>query len=95
MRCNSLLSVVASAVAGLGVGVMPCMFGDEASKLRRVAPLVASLRRDIWLVVHQDLQHNARVRATLHFLAELVHRERSLLSGEGRPASRASGRRGA
>jgi len=94
MRCNSLLSVVASAVAGLGVGVMPCMFGDEASALRRVAPLVSSLRRDIWLVIHQDLQHNARVRATLHFLAELVHRERSLLSGEGRPASRASGRKG-
>ncbi len=60
-----------------------------------MAPLVTSLRRDIWLVVHQDLQHNARVRATLHFLAELTHRERPLLSGEGRPASRASGRRGA
>jgi DNA-binding transcriptional LysR family regulator len=95
VRCNSVLSVVASTVAGLGVGMMPCMFGDQEPALRRVAPLVTSLRRDIWLVVHQDLQHNARVRATLHFLAELIHRERPLLSGEGRPASRASGRRGA
>jgi hypothetical protein len=54
---------------------------------------VASLRRDIWLVVHPDLQHNARVRATLHFLTELIQRERPLLSGEGRPATRSSGRR--
>ncbi|HZI12325.1 MAG TPA: LysR family transcriptional regulator, partial [Myxococcus sp.] len=95
VRCNSVLSVVASTVAGLGVGVMPCLCGDREPELCRVAPLVTSLRRDIWLVVHQDLQHNARVRATLHFLAELIHRERPLLSGEGRPASRASGRRGA
>jgi len=95
VRCNSVLSVVASSVAGLGVGVMPCLSGDQEPGLRRVAPLVSSLRRDIWLVVHQDLQHNARVRATLHFLAELIHRSRPLLSGEGRPAPRASGRRGA
>ncbi|QRN96155.1 LysR family transcriptional regulator [Archangium violaceum] len=93
VRCNSLLSVVAATSAGLGVGVMPCLCGDRESGLRRVAPVVASLRRDIWLVVHADLQHNARVRATLHFLAELIQRERPLLSGEGRPAPRASGRR--
>jgi DNA-binding transcriptional LysR family regulator len=94
VRCNSVLSVVAATAAGLGVGVMPCLCGDREPGLRRVAPLIASLRRDIWLVVHQDLQHNARVRATLHFLAELIHRERPLLSGEGRPVPRASGRRG-
>ena len=93
VRCNSLLSVVTAAVAGMGVGVMPCLCGDREPGLRRVAPLVASLRRDIWLVVHADLQHNARVRATLHFLTELIQRERPLLSGEGRPASRSSGRR--
>lgn len=95
VRCNSLLSVVAATAAGLGVGLMPCLSGERAPGLRRVAPLVASLRRDIWLVVHPDLQQNARVRATLHFLAELIHRERPLLSGEGPPAPRVSGRRGA
>ncbi|WNG54500.1 LysR family transcriptional regulator [Archangium gephyra] len=93
VRCNSLLSVVTATAAGMGVGVMPCLCGDREPGLRRVAPLVASLRRDIWLVVHPDLQHNARVRATLHFLTELIQRERPLLSGEGRPAPRSSGRR--
>ena len=88
VRCNSLLSVVAATRAGLGVGVMPCLCGDREPELRRVAPLLTTLRRDIWLVVHPDLQHNARVRATLHFLAELVQRERPLLSGEGRPLPR-------
>jgi hypothetical protein len=72
---------------------MPCLCGDREPGLRRVAPMVASLCRDIWLVVHPDLQHNARVRATLHFLTGLLQRERPLLSGEGRPAPRSSGRR--
>ncbi len=93
LRCNSLLSVVAAARAGLGLGVMPCLNGDQEPDLRRVVPPIPSLRRDIWLVVHRDLQHNARVRATLHFLGELVQRERPLFSGEGRPKVRAEGRR--
>lgn len=94
VRCNSVLSVVAATAAGLGVGVMPCLSGDREPGLRRVAPVVDALRRDIWLVVHPDLQQNARVRATLQFLAELIHRERPLLSGQGRPPARGSGRRG-
>jgi DNA-binding transcriptional LysR family regulator len=86
LRCNSLLSVVTATAAGLGLGLMPCLAGDARPELLRVVPPVASLRRDIWLVVHQDLQHNARVRATLHFLAEVLHQERALLSGEASPA---------
>ena len=83
LRCNSLLSVVASAEAGVGIGLMPCFMGDMAPRLRRLMPPVASLRREIWLVVHRDLQSNARVRAVLHFLAEIIQRERALISGEG------------
>jgi DNA-binding transcriptional LysR family regulator len=83
VRCNSLLSVVAAAAAGVGIGVIPCHVGDMEHGLRRLMPPVSALRRDIWLVVHRDLQHNARVRAVLHFLGELIQRERPLIAGEG------------
>jgi len=83
VRCNSLLSVVAAAAAGVGIGLMPCFMGDREPGLRRLMPPVPSLQRDIWLVVHRDLQHNARVRAVLHFLAELIQRERPFIAGEG------------
>jgi len=83
VRCNSLLSVMAATVGGLGLGLMPCLQGDLTPGLRRVLPPVVALRRDIWLVVHADLQQNARVRAVLDFLAELIQRERASLSGGG------------
>lgn len=83
-RFNSLLSVVAAVRAGMGLGLMPCFTGDSEPGLRRVLPPVPSLKRDIWLVVHRDMQQNARVRAVLHFIDELIQRDRPLLAGEGR-----------
>ncbi|NTX58141.1 hypothetical protein HR086_43275, partial [Myxococcus sp. CA039A] len=65
------------------LGLMPCLQGDLTPGLRRLLPPVVALRRDIWLVVHADLQQNARVRAVMDFLAELIQRERALLSGGG------------
>ncbi|WP_187344866.1 hypothetical protein [Cystobacter ferrugineus] len=41
-----------------------------------------SVVRDLWLVLHRDLRHTARVRALADFLVEMLHRERVTLRGE-------------
>jgi hypothetical protein len=74
---------VAAAGAGVGLGLMPCFQGDTAPGLRRLLPPVAALKRDIWLVVHPDLQQSARVRAVMDFLSEVIQRDRPLLAGGG------------
>ncbi|MFP2909266.1 hypothetical protein ACLESD_30335, partial [Pyxidicoccus sp. 3LFB2] len=73
----------AATGAGVGLGLMPCFQGDTTPGLRRVLPPVAALRRDIWLVVHPDLQQSARVRAVLGFLSEVIQRDRPLMAGGG------------
>jgi DNA-binding transcriptional LysR family regulator len=77
LRANTIEAVRGAVAAGLGLGVLPCMVAD---KLERVggSPLGST---PIWTIVHADLVRNARVRAVLTFLSELVHEHRRTLSG--------------
>ena len=80
LTCNSLLSLAAAVVAGLGLSPLPCVFGDREPELERALPGVIG-RHDLWLVVHPDVRSSARVRAIMDYLTELVLAETPLLSG--------------
>lgn len=80
LTCNSLLSLAAAVVAGLGLSPLPCVFGDREPELERALPGVIG-RHDLWLVVHPDVRSSARVRAVMDYLTELVLAETPLLSG--------------
>lgn len=82
VRQSSILGSLAGAVAGVGVAVLPCFLGDSEPELERVLPPQPSLTRSVWLVTHRDMQRNARVRALLSFLAELLHTESPRLRGQ-------------
>jgi DNA-binding transcriptional LysR family regulator len=73
----------AAAVAGFGIALLPCYVGDEEPSLVRVGPLEASVQRAVWLVVHRDLQHAARIRACADFVAERVRAQADRFSGKG------------
>lgn len=65
---NSRASFVAALHAGLGVGVLPCVFADADARLvRRGAPLPGS-RASVWVVTTPALQKIPRIRATTRFL---------------------------
>lgn len=83
MTCNSLLTQSAAVVAGIGLSPLPCVFGDPEPSLERVVPRTIG-HHDLWLVVHPDLRHNARVRAVMDYLTELILAETALLTGNSR-----------
>jgi DNA-binding transcriptional LysR family regulator len=83
LTCNSLLSQAAAVVAGIGMSPLPCLFGDREPNLERVIPRTIG-HHDLWLVVHPDLKSNARVRAVMDYLTELVVSETALLSGNSK-----------
>ncbi len=68
LRTNSVLVQLQAAQAGLGLALLPCYLA-EGTGLVRALPLAAGVRRELWLVVHADLQHTARIRAVIEFLA--------------------------
>src|SRR5579872_3470002 len=51
--------------AGLGRSLLPCRVGDAVPGLCRLSDQKPVLSRDMWVIVHPDLKHLARVRAVI------------------------------
>jgi DNA-binding transcriptional LysR family regulator len=92
LRSNSRAVLENAAASGLGIAVLPCYLGDGRADLMRVGAAGPVLVRDLWLVIHSELQTQARVRAVADFLVDAVGRARSLLLGA--PTSERARRRG-
>jgi DNA-binding transcriptional LysR family regulator len=80
LRSNSLLTIAAGVVAGLGLSPLPCLFGECEPALDRAFDATIGAH-EIWLVVHPDVRTSARVRAVIDFLCEVVNAEVALLTG--------------
>jgi DNA-binding transcriptional LysR family regulator len=81
-RTNTLMGMLAAARAGLGLAALPCLLGDAAGDLRRVLPPQGELATDLWLLVHRDLRHVARVRAFLDHADRELRRLHPLFDGQ-------------
>jgi DNA-binding transcriptional LysR family regulator len=72
LRSDSVSSIYAATVAGVGIALLPRAAADRDPELRRIPTASAPEPRVIWQTVHADLQKNARVRAVLDFLSEIL-----------------------
>lgn len=81
VRGNSVTAVCDAAAVGFGLAALPCFLGEQHPALRRIYPECIGTA-DVMLVVHPDLAHVARVRATMDFIVELFVRDAALISGD-------------
>jgi DNA-binding transcriptional LysR family regulator len=72
LRLTSILGLLQAAREGLGVALLPAFFGHLHPELVPLRDALPELERTVWLVFHEDLAHNARVRAVVDFLAETI-----------------------
>ena len=84
-RSNHFGVLERAAVGGAGIAVLPCFLADGREDLVRVGgdDLTVTLR-SIWIVVHRELQRQARIRAVTDFIAAEVDRAKILLLGASR-----------
>lgn len=75
LRSDSVSSLYAATVAGLGIALLPIAVADMDGRLARIDTETSPEPRTIWQAVHMDLQRSARVRAVLEFLANVLERE--------------------
>lgn len=80
-RCNSVLGLVYSAKAGIGVAPLPTALGDAEPDLVRVIGPVAELAR-IWrLLTTPELRRTPRVAAFFDFMVDEIEALRPIITG--------------
>lgn len=75
LRSDSVSSMYSAVTAGVGLAMLPRQVADRDPRLVRIESRTAPEPRRIWQMIHRDLQGNARVRAVLDFLGEVLGRE--------------------
>jgi DNA-binding transcriptional LysR family regulator len=72
VRSDSVSSIYAAVVAGLGIALLPRAVADHEPSLRRLVTSSAPEPRIIWQSVHEDLSKSPRVRAVTGYLTEVL-----------------------
>ena len=58
--------------AGVGRSLLPCRIAEGIPELSRLSGAKPVLSREMWLIVHPDLRHLARVRAVIAWIEQLM-----------------------
>ncbi len=80
-RCDMALALHAAVRSGLGLGFMPCAYGDNDPALQRIRSPEVGFGIGIWLLTHPDLRNTARVRAFMQHAAAYFESHSDLFSG--------------
>ena len=84
VRGNDPHSVMELVAAGAGLSVFPCFAADVEPRLARVAPPIAELLQEQWLVTHHEDRHRSEVRRIVERITALMHASAPLFRGERR-----------
>ncbi|MFD1703498.1 LysR family transcriptional regulator [Methylopila henanensis] len=80
-RSTSLIAQYVSASSGQGIAMLPSFVAAHNPALIPVLPELSTVR-DVWLSVHEDLVHIARIKAVAGFLEKRLAADRGFLLGE-------------
>ncbi|MBI5262751.1 MAG: LysR family transcriptional regulator [Bradyrhizobium sp.] len=77
-RSTSLVSQFMAVSSGVGIAMLPSFVAAQNKDLRPVLPSYFSVR-DIWLSIHEDLLHIARIKAVMSYLEKRIASDKALL----------------
>ena len=80
-RSSSLITNAALAAAGRALAPLPCLLGSVWPRLGTVLAPMPKAAGELWMVTHEDLRRNARVRVLLDHLAAAAEADRGLFEG--------------
>lgn len=72
LKSTSITNLIASVRAGLGIGPIPCLFGDADEDLIQVFPPPPESLGYTWIITRPELKDAPRVRAFIDFFAPRI-----------------------
>jgi DNA-binding transcriptional LysR family regulator len=78
-RSTSLVAQYMAVSNGQGIAMLPSYVAANDKDLRPVMPELFSMR-DIWLSVHEDLLHIARIKVLIAFLEKRIEADKAFLT---------------
>lgn len=79
-RSTSIAAQAHACMRGMGLALLHCFHANHLPGLVRVLPGSVYVTRGLWLVVHEDLRHVARIDAVCGFLTGLVGSQQAALA---------------
>ncbi|MEX1147017.1 MAG: LysR family transcriptional regulator [Sphingomonadales bacterium] len=80
-RSTNVMAQHNACADGVGLALLHSFMAKDDSRIRPVLAGDVEVVRGLWLVVHEDLRHVARVSAVCQYLTELMHTCQPLLMG--------------
>ena len=81
LRSREMTDMLAAACGGVGLAVLPCMFGDCEPALRRLTPQVLATRA-LSLIYRREAKLSKHVRAVIGFVVDVIRANADQISGE-------------
>ena len=81
---NSLLTISAMSLHGLGIALLPDFVGDATNGLRQVLPDWKIQEDNIWLLHHNETRHQARIRVFNEFIIDALRGDERLTGSKQR-----------
>jgi len=80
-RANTALGICEAIKAGIGIAHYASFGGDIEQNLVRLRPPDPDLDLDLWLLIHPDQRHSARISTFMKFMADELGAQRDLIEG--------------
>jgi DNA-binding transcriptional LysR family regulator len=80
VRSREITDMLAAAVSGVGLAVLPCMIGDVAPSLRRLTTDVIATR-NVSLVYRREAKLSPEVRAVMRFVSDVMREQGQRIGG--------------
>jgi DNA-binding transcriptional LysR family regulator len=84
LRSNAGASLVAAAVAGAGLALLPCFMAEAEPELSRLTPDVL-VSHPVSLVYRREVRLAEAVRVAIRFVVEVMHKHADRISGASVP----------